>query len=158
MWKNQTGIYLYPDKLIQKHRGFFPTKDILPLKNFPSEVLQFLRKMSTVLNPKKNLILDFSDFYFSSYGQFCNENSTKIADFEVKTESLKIDFSFVSAHSASFMWIWPLLKKKIIFLKKKSIRLKKIGEGLHSPPGLRSCAVFMNTKQRSYVSISLRSS
>ena len=56
----------------------------------------------------KNHVSDFYDFYFSSYG----ENSSKIANFEYKNDhiaktkngkNLKINFSFVTAHSASFM-------------------------------------------------------
>ena len=62
-------------------------------------------KMGNVLTRTKNHVSDFSDFYFSRYG----ENSSKIDNLEYKnyhiskTKNLKIDFSFVSAHFASFM-------------------------------------------------------
>ena len=53
----------------------------------------------------------FSEFYFSRY----REISSKIGSYKYKndhisnTKNLKIDCSFVSVHSASFMQIWTLL-------------------------------------------------
>ena len=71
----------------------------------PSEVAIFIWKMRNVLKRMKNHI---SDFYFSSY----SENSSKIGNFEYKNDhilktldrkNLKINFSFVSADSASII-------------------------------------------------------
>ena len=61
--------------------------------------------MRNVLNRKKNQILDFSDFYFSSYGHFCSRNCPFPMNFHdnSKNKNRKMDFSFDSALYASFM-------------------------------------------------------
>ena len=41
-----------------------------------------------VMNRMKNHILDLSDFYFLSYGQFCTEISAKIANLEYKKDQI----------------------------------------------------------------------
>ena len=42
-----------------------------------------------------------------------------------KNKNWRIDFALVSARSASFMYIWPLLKKKIVHGFIKSARKRK---------------------------------
>ena len=53
----------------------------------------------------KNYISVFSDFHFSSYGHFCTKDYQFLMNFpdNSKNKIRKIDFSFVSAHPASFM-------------------------------------------------------
>ena len=68
--------------------------------------------MRNRLNRKKFFFSDFSDFYFSSYGHFWSflvifvfkspQFSMNFHD-NSKNENWKIDISFVSAHSASFI-------------------------------------------------------
>ena len=67
----------------------------------------------------KNHVSDFYDFYFSSYG----ENSSKIANFEYKNDhilktldrkNLKINFSFVTAQSTSFILMIFLIFMHVI--------------------------------------------
>ena len=105
----------------------------------PSKVVQIWLKMRNVLNRKKNHVSDFSDLYFSSYG----ENSSKIDNFELKNNHitktknrkyLKINFSFIPAHSASVMQIWPLLKEKKLSMN-WSNRLNKLA-GDFTPPAV----------------------
>ena len=76
------------------------TKKIFP-NFFSSKVFKFAWKMWNLLN--RNQI---SDFYFSSYGHFCNQ-MPPIFD----RKDRKIDFSFVSEHCVSFGTI-----KNIFFL------------------------------------------
>ena len=45
---------------------------------------------------------DFSDLYFSSYGHFCAPIFDEFYE-KSKNKKFKIDFSFDSAHCASFM-------------------------------------------------------
>ena len=68
--------------------------------------------MSNVLNRKKNHTSDFSDFYFSNYGHFCNKNGQFSMHFHdnLKNKNRTIDFSFDSAHRASFMKMGAKLK------------------------------------------------
>ena len=49
-------------------------------------------------------ILDFFDFYFSSDGHFYIKKHPNFHD-KSKNKNWKINFSFVSSHSASFMKI-----------------------------------------------------
>ena len=76
---------------------------------YPSVLSRFLWIMRNVLERMKNLFSDFSNLYFSSY----RENSSILRWFEYKNDhssknkNWKIDFSFHSAHSAYFMYIWP---------------------------------------------------
>ena len=60
----------------------------------------------------KNEIIFFCDFYFSSYGWKLIENWPYLGYKSVhnsKNINRKINFSFVSAYFASFMYIWTLL-------------------------------------------------
>ena len=71
-----------------------------------SIMVKFTGKMHNELKRMKN---QFSYFYILSYGRFCTKKSLKIEQFWVqnrsyhKTKNRKIDSSFVSAQSASFM-------------------------------------------------------
>ena len=68
---------------------------------------KFTRKIRNRLNRKINQILDFSDFYFSSYGNFLVIFILKSPQFLMnfhansKNKNRKNHFSFVSAHCTS---------------------------------------------------------
>ena len=66
--------------------------------------------MRNVLNRKKNHVSDFS---YSSYGHFCTQNCQFSMNFHdnPKNKNRKMDFSFVSAQSASFMKIGAKLRE-----------------------------------------------
>ena len=78
----------------------------------PTEVIRFLWKILNVLKNEK-WILRFSRFLFFELWWKFIENwpyFEYLNDRHSKNKNRKYDFSFNSAHSASFMWIWPLLK------------------------------------------------
>ena len=61
----------------------FPTQRESSLYKYAEKsISESRRPIFIVLNRMKNHISDFSDFYFSSYGPFCTENPSKIANFE----------------------------------------------------------------------------
>ena len=66
-------------------------------------MVKFTSKMRNELNRKKHQISDFFDF--SSYGHFCSKN----CQFSIN-KNWKIDFSFNSAHCASFMKVGSKLR------------------------------------------------
>ena len=75
----------------------------------------FTWKIRNVLKRMKNQFSDFCDFYFLRYGRFCSQNRPIFYEFWVqidhnsKTKNRRIDFSFLPAHCARFLKIWPLL-------------------------------------------------
>ena len=76
--------------LHQKRNEIFFSKcfNILTKKNsifFSSEMFKLTWKMRNELNQKKNQILDFSDFYFSSYSHFCDVITPIFDEFFTKT-------------------------------------------------------------------------
>ena len=76
--------------------------------------------MPNVLNRMKNEVKKICNFYFSSYGWKYIENwpYLKYKNYHNSKnkyrKNLKHDFYFVSAQSASFMKIWPVLKKIVL--------------------------------------------
>ena len=89
-----------------------------PPPPLPSVFLRFYWKMRYVMNRKKNHVSDFSDIYFSSYGQFWSFLHPNHPNFrwiftitrKINRKNRKINFSFDSAHCASFMKIGSKLR------------------------------------------------
>ena len=85
------------------------------LKKIPSKLVKFEWNMRNMLNRKKNHISDFSYNYFSSSGLLFTQNMANFRWIFTIIRKIKIGtiwyiiFFFVSAHSASFIKIRPLL-------------------------------------------------
>ena len=94
-------------------QNFFGEKKIY---FFFSKLFKFTRKMRNVLKQIKNQFSDFCHFYFSSYGLFLySKHSLFSMNFDHNSKNkdrknMKYHFSFVSAHSMSFISIWPILR------------------------------------------------
>ena len=76
-------------------------------------ICAFFKSRMRILDLKKTC-----DIFFQSDGWKFIENWPYFGyknDPNSKNKNRKIDFSFVSAHFAYFMWIWTLLKKLYFF-------------------------------------------
>ena len=82
----------------------------------PSVLIRFLWMMRNVLKQMKNQFSNFSDFLFFELTLKIHRKLRYKNDHNSKNKSWKnpkFDFSLDSADSASFTWIWTLLKIKI---------------------------------------------
>ena len=85
-------------------------------KSIYFEVVKFTWKM---WNRKKNQISDIPYFYFSTYGHFCSKNCQFSMNFHnnSKNRNRKTNFSFDSAHCASFIKTGAKLRGHILSWK-----------------------------------------
>ena len=90
-----------------------------PKKNDFFFIIFFLVKKKSnffLWNVLKRMKNQFSNFYFSSYGNFCTQNMVNFRWIFTHSSKNKnrqknvFRFSFYSAHSTSFIKIWPLLR------------------------------------------------
>ena len=104
--------------------AFFPIKDMQTPPSSPLEVFNILWKMRHVLYKMgKNNKKTFFYFYLSSYGwklienwghfEYKNDHNSK----KKNCKNRKFYFSFYSADSGSFMYIWKIKKKALSQLR-----------------------------------------
>ena len=101
-----------------RNSGPVPSKDMQA--HPPLSFAPIFMKDAECVETNKKLIFRFFRFlfyYFPSYGHFCTQNIVNfqwIFTYNSRNKNRKkilYRFSFVSAHSSSFIKIWPLLKE-----------------------------------------------